>query len=152
MVSPSSALYEDVPLFEMDLLTPRDADSFFRDLRPYITKAALKAHRGSSIVEVDDIEAHVMMTLFEQYEKIKHWELPGLIDLANKIAATYASNERIDYMHFHGDYVYDNKIVGAYLAEVMWSDDEDCPDFDGRMDLRDAFSTLPLKLIQVLLR
>lgn len=114
---------------------------------------ARREHRGVQTLDVDDIEQAINLKFAEKARNNKShkgtdfttWDAAGLYSIATKFARDYVARERIEYMHFAGAFVYNPKIVEAYLKDAVWVPLEDVYDIDGRVDLRNALATLPLE-------
>ena len=109
-----------------------------------VTKIAKREHKGAATVTVEDVSQAVWLFLFENIQHLTAYTAVGIADLATKSARKYLLKERIDYMHFMGNFIYTPEIVETYLKDAVWSQVEDVPDIDGRVDVTDEFNRLPL--------
>lgn len=116
-----------------------------------IAKIARREHKGIQTLDVDDIEQHIWLTLSQKALRpdgtgtdFRKWDAKGIADFGIKAARTYVARERIEYMHFAGAFVYTPAIVEGYLKVCVWSNLEDVPDIDGRVDVVEAVKALPL--------
>ena len=117
-----------------------------------VTKIAKREHKGAATVTVEDISQAVWLFLFENIQHLGAYTAVGIADLATKSARKYLLKERIDYMHFMGNFIYTPEIVETYLKDAVWAEVEDVPDIDGRVDVTDEFHRLPLYSKQALFR
>lgn len=119
-----------------------------------VKQVARKEHRGVRTVEVDDVEQAIYQRFAEDARKnnsfkgtdFTAWDRAGLYARATMYARKFVARERIDFMHFAGAFVYNPTIVEVYLRDAVWANLEDVPDIDGRVDVRDAFNSLPLEV------
>lgn len=109
-----------------------------------VGKIAKREHKGAVTVTVEDVSQAVWLFLFENVQHLNGYTQKGIADLATKSARKYLLKERIDYMHFMGNFIYTPEIVEQYLRDAVWAQVEDVPDIDGRVDVTDAFNRLPL--------
>lgn len=117
-----------------------------------VAKIARREHKGAMTVTVEDVEQAIWLFMFENIQHLTGYTAPGISDLATKSARKYLLKERIDYMHFMGNFIYTPEIVETYLRDAVWSNVEDVPDIDGRVDVTDEFNRLPLPTRQALFR
>jgi DNA-directed RNA polymerase specialized sigma24 family protein len=125
---------------------------------PMIKGIARKEHRGVATVSVDDIEQAIMLKIAQKSKQTSSlkgtdfttWDRTGLDHLFTKFARDYVARERIEYMHFAGAFIYNPGIVEVYLKDAVWSNLEDVPDIDGRVDVKMILETLPLETKRVL--
>lgn len=117
-----------------------------------VTKIAKREHKGAATVTVEDVSQAVWLFLFENIQHLGAYTTVGIADLATKSARKYLLKERIDYMHFMGNFIYTPEIVETYLKDAVWAEVEDVPDIDGRVDVTDEFHRLPLHHKKVLFR
>lgn len=117
-----------------------------------LRKIARREHRKVRTLDIDDVEQHLFLTLFQKAKgtDFRLWETAGIADLAIKISREYVNKERIDYMHFSCAYIYTPGMVEGYLQGFVWDMPEDIPDVDGRMDVMAEYNNLPLRQRQVL--
>jgi hypothetical protein len=124
------------------------SDQAIRDLYeehgPLVARIAKREHKGAMTVTVEDVEQAIWLFMFENIRHLTGYTAPGITDLATKSARKYLLQERIDYMHFMGNFIYTPEIVETYLKDAVWSNVEDVPDIDGRVDVTDEFNKLPL--------
>ena len=117
-----------------------------------VTKIAKREHKGAATVTVEDVSQAVWLFLFENIQHLGAYTAVGIADLATKSARKYLLKERIDYMHFMGNFIYTPEIVETYLKDAVWSQVEDVPDIDGRVDVTDEYNRLPLHDRQILFK
>jgi len=117
-----------------------------------VNKIAKREHKGAVTVTVEDVAQAVWLFLFENVQHLQKYTTNGIADLATKSARKYLLKERIDYMHFMGNFIYTPEIVETYLRDAVWAEVEDVPDIDGRVDVTDEFKRLPLNQQQILFR
>ena len=117
-----------------------------------LRQIARREHRKVRTLDVEDVEQHVMTTLYSRAKgtDFRLWEKAGIADLAIKISREYVNKERIDYMHFSCAYIYTPSMVEAFLQNCVWNMPQDIPDVDGRIDVIAEFDNLPLRQRQVL--
>lgn len=117
-----------------------------------IAKIAKREHRGLRTLDVDDIT----QSIHAEFAQLSHkndftlWETNGIAALAGKMARKYVNRERTDYMYFSANFIYTPSMVETYLAECVWTELDEVPDVDGRVDVRREFDKLPLNHRQVL--
>jgi hypothetical protein len=117
-----------------------------------VSRIAKREHKGAMTVTVDDLNQAIWLVLFQKVRFLTGFTKNGIADLATKIAREYLLKERIDYMHFMGNFIYTPEIVEQYLEDAVWANVEDVPDIDGRVDVTDEFNRLPLPQKQILFR
>lgn len=117
-----------------------------------VARIAKREHKGAMTVTVEDVEQAIWLFMFENIQHLAGYTEPGIVDLATKSARKYLLQERIDYMHFMGNFIYTPEMVETYLRDAVWANVEDVPDIDGRVDVTDEFKRLPLPAQQVLFR
>jgi hypothetical protein len=117
-----------------------------------VSKIAKREHKGAVTVTVEDVAQAVWLFLFENVQHLNGYTAAGISDLATKSARKYLLKERIDYMYFMGNFIYTPEIVETYLKDALWSNVEDVPDIDGRVDVTAEFNRLPLDHRQILFR
>jgi hypothetical protein len=117
-----------------------------------VTKIAKREHKGAYQATSEDVEQAVWLFICENVQHLHAYTEKGIADLATKSARKYLLQERIDHMHFMGNFIYTPDIVETYLKDAVWANVEDVPDIDGRVDVRDEFEKLPLHQKQVLFR
>ena len=109
-----------------------------------IEKIARREHKGMLTVTVEDLQQQIWLTIFKEVKHLDGYTAAGIADFATKSARSYLMQERIDYMHFMGNFIYTPEIVETYLKDAVWAQIEDVPDIDGRVDVSDEFKRLPL--------
>lgn len=117
-----------------------------------VSRIAKREHKGAMTVSVEDVDQAIWLFLFENVRHLTGYTVNGIADLATKSARKYLLKERIDYMHFMGNFIYTPEIVEQYLTDAVWSNVEDVPDIDGRVDVTDEFNKLPLPQKQALFK
>lgn len=117
-----------------------------------VAKIAKREHKGALTVTVEDVEQAIWLFLFENIQHLSQYTTNGFADIATKSARKYLFKERIDFMHFMGNFIYTPDIVETYLKDSVWRETEDVPDIDGRVDVTDEFNRLPLRQRQILFR
>ena len=117
-----------------------------------VAKIARREHKGAITVTVEDVEQAVWLLIAEKIHHLDDFTANGIADLAIKASRTYLLKERIDYMHFMGNFIYTPAIVETYLQDAVWKQVEDVPDIDGRVDVTDEYNRLPLLQRQILFR
>lgn len=124
----------------------------FENHAEMISKIARREHRGVQTIEVDDIEQHIWEMIGkwslrdDRGTDFRTWDEKGIADLAIRVARKYVARERIEYMHFAGAFIYTPAIVEGYLKVCVWTELEDVPDIDGRVDVVEAVKSLPLNI------
>ena len=86
-----------------------------------VGKIAKREHKGAVTVTVEDVAQAVWLFLFENIQHLNGYTEKGIADLATKSARKYLLQERIDYMHFMGNFIYTPEIVEQYLRDGVWS-------------------------------
>jgi hypothetical protein len=117
-----------------------------------VTKIAKREHKGAHQATAEDVEQAIWLLICEKVQHLDGYTEKGIADLATKAARTYLLKERIDHMHFMGNFIYTPDIVETYLKDAVWANVEDVPDIDGRVDVRDEFEKLTLPQKQILFR
>lgn len=117
-----------------------------------VTKVARIEHKGAYTVTVEDVEQAIWLVIAQKIQHLSGYTGNGIADFATKAARSYLLKERIDYMHFMGNFIYTPDMVEVYLADAVWKEVEDVPDIDGRVDVTDEVKRLPIATQQALFR
>lgn len=105
-------------------------------------KVARREHRKMPSCTVEDMEQAIWE---HATKKTKHYvgkDASTVESYMTKAAKQFWSRERTDYMYFTGSYMYTPADVRRILAASAWSRLDECPDVEGRIDVRAAYMTL----------
>lgn len=126
--------------------------ALYEEHNALVSRVARREHKGALTVTMEDVVQAIWLFMFENIQHLNGYTEHGIADLATKSARKYLMQERIDYMHFMGNFIYTPDMVETYLRDSVWANVEDVPDIDGRVDVTDEFRRLPLPAQQVLFR
>lgn len=118
-------------------------EQFMARIDPIIVKQAHRQHKGSEILEVDDIAQEVRLHFLQKYEHVKGLADESISYVAYRAAATYCADEREDYMYASGNYVYFGELVEYLLKNHTFTDLDGDTDIEGRVDVLNAIKHLP---------
>ena len=123
---------------------PTNSDEFVREYEDVIKRAARNEHKGSTVFDRSDLEQEAWLAILPHWPRMAA-EGEGFI---YKSAATamqrYAANERVDFEYFSGKFVYTPDVVRTQL-ELGLDREDACGDWDIRLDVREAWKSLPLR-------
>lgn len=133
----------------MDTLTYLDAPALPQTLEDLYTthadtakKIARREHRKMPSCTVEDMEQAIWEHATKEVKYYLQKDAGTVESYMTKAAKQFWSKERTDFMYFTGSYVYTPADVRRILAASAWSRLEECPDVDGRVDVRGAYLTL----------
>lgn len=117
-------------------------DEFLERVDPIIIKQAHRQHKGSEILEVDDIAQEVRLHFIEKYQHLKGLADDSISYIAYRAAATYCEREREDYMYQSGNFVYYGELVEYLLRNHAYTELDGDTDIEGRVDVQEAVDHL----------
>lgn len=117
-------------------------EEFLLRVDPIIVKQSHKQHKGSEILEVDDIMQEVRLNFLMKYEHLKGLADDALSYVAYRAAAAYCQQERTDYMYASGNFVYSGGMVEYLLKDHAFTDLDGDTDVEGRVDIHAAVNAL----------
>lgn len=97
--------------------------------------------QSTDVMDPEDLEQELWVFFLGE---LAHTEYPEgtIVDLIKKRGIKIARDERIDYMQFRGAFVYSPAVVRTILEDSVWTNVEDAPDIEGRMDVSNALLEL----------
>lgn len=95
---------------------------------------------ATDVMDQDDLQQELWVYLLERYSKIENEG--QMVTLLKKQARIITKQERIDYMHFRGSFIYTPSMVRTLLADAVWCEVEDAFDIEGRVDVTRALGEL----------
>lgn len=133
----------------MDTLTHLEAPALPQTLEDLYTqhaatakKIARREHRKMPSCTVEDMEQAIWEHASKEVKYYLNKDASTVESYMTKAAKQFWSKERTDYMYFTGSYVYTPADVRKILAASAWSRLDECPDVDGRVDVRGAYAAL----------
>lgn len=143
----------------MDTLEYLQAPTFPQTLEDLYTqhadtakKIARREHRKMPSCTVEDMEQAIWEHATKQVKYYLGKDAGTIESYMTRAAKQFWSKERIDWMYFNGAYIYTPADVRKILANSAWSRIDECPDVDGRVDVRTAFLTLAPKQAQAVFK
>lgn len=127
-------------------------DEFLERVDPIIVKQAHKQHKGSEILEVDDIAQEVRLHFIEKYQHLKGLADDSISYIAYRAAATYCEQEREDFMYQSGNFVYFGELVEYLLRNHAFTDLDGDTDVEGRVDVQAAIDNLTPRQREITLK
>lgn len=103
----------------------------------------ISRREATDVMDQDDLQQELWVYLLERYSKIENEG--QMVTLLKKQARTITKQERIDYMHFRGSFIYTPGMVRTLLADAVWCEVEDAFDIEGRVDVTRAIRELPYR-------
>lgn len=97
--------------------------------------------QATDVMDPEDLEQELWVFVLEELMPRDYPE-GTVVDLVKKQAVKTARQERIDYMQFRGAFIYSPAVVRTILEDSVWTDVEDAPDIEGRMDVSSALAEL----------
>lgn len=119
-----------------------DLDAFIAYHHDAIRRIARSKARRMGFTTADDIEQAVVEHVITKWTYYSGKPASEVEPLLVKTAGRFVSKESDDYMYFTGGYIYNPAEVRRHLRESAWSEGDNCPDVDAKVDLRAAFKTL----------
>lgn len=117
-------------------------EQFMARIDPIIVTQANKQHKGSEILEVDDIAQEIRVHFLEKYEHVKGLKDESISYIAYRAAATYCADEREKYMYNTGGFVYFGELVEYLLKNDTFVELDGDTDVEGRVDVLTAIESL----------
>lgn len=117
-------------------------EQFMTRIDPIIVTQANKQHKGSEILEVDDIAQEIRVHFLEKYEHVKGLKDESISYIAYRAAATYCADEREKYMYNTGGFVYFGELVEYLLKNDTFVELDGDTDVEGRVDVLTAIDKL----------
>lgn len=100
-------------------------------------------------MDPEDLEQDLWVFYLEEIQP-RGYHDAAAVDLLKKQAGKLDKQERIDYMHFRGSFIYTPGMVRTLLADAVWCEVEDAFDIEGRVDVTRALSELPYRTQRLL--
>lgn len=110
------------------------------DIAKFIRATARRQATG--VMDPEDLEQDLWVFYLEEIQP-RGYHDAAAVDLLKKQAAKLDRQERIDYMHFRGSFIYTPGMVRTLLADAVWCEVEDAFDIEGRVDVTRALGELP---------
>lgn len=133
-------LDEEVAADPRELIT--NVNDFYTVYHEDVARISRKVANEFKTVQAEDLEQDLWADLSATWEKILEASKFTVQSIIRRRALQLANKERIDYMHFSGSYLYTPKDVRLILSESAWSDIDQAPDIEGRVDVRAKFDKL----------
>ena len=108
----------------------------------------ISRREATDVMDQDDLQQELWVYLLERYSKIENEG--QMVTMLKKQARTSTKQERIDYMHFRGAFIYTPGMVRTLLADAVWCEVEDAFDIEGRVDVTRALGELPYRTQRLL--
>lgn len=105
-----------------------------------VREAARKIASEMILLDADDIEQDTWVHLLENFDTVVQAE--NMRALIYSVARRVTGQARTDNMHFTGSYIYTPEDVRKILSESAWSEIDQCPDVEGRVDVLSKFKML----------
>lgn len=112
------------------------------DIAKFIRATARRQATG--VMDPEDLEQDLWVFYLEELAESDYPD-GTVADLIKKRASRLDRQERIDYMHFRGSFIYTPSMVRTLLADAVWCEVEDAFDIEGRVDVTRAIRELPYK-------
>lgn len=110
------------------------------DIAKFIRATARRQATG--VMDPEDLEQDLWVFYLEEIQP-RGYHDAAAVDLLKKQATKLDRQERIDYMHFRGSFIYTPGMVRTLLADAVWCEVEDAFDIEGRVDVTRALGELP---------
>ena len=133
---------QEVTTEEVLDFTTDDLDAFISYHHDTIKGVALSKGRNLGYTTPDDVEQAIMEHVVRKWHLYSGRPASRVQSYFGKAANQFLNQERLDYMYFSAAYLYTPAEIRRHLRESAWSDLEQCPDVDARIDLHKAFATL----------
>lgn len=117
------------------------------DIAKFIRATARRQATG--VMDPEDLEQDLWVFYLEEIQP-RGYHDAAAVDLLKKQAGKLDRQERIDYMHFRGSFIYTPSMVRTLLADAVWCEVEDAFDVEGRVDVTRALNELPYKTQRLL--
>lgn len=124
------------------LAIPWTYEDFYATFDKRFTAMAYNANWSGSGDDMEDLLQWLWMHFYEIWDRAQHWTEKTILTHARREVKTHAKVERIAYQEFRCEYIYDTHMVKVYLQTCLWSDLDECPDVDARVDLKAAWAGL----------
>lgn len=122
-------------------------ETFEFDIAEFIRATARRQATG--VMDPEDLEQDLWVFYLEEIQP-RGYHDAAAVDLLKKQAGKLDKQERIDYMHFRGSFIYTPSMVRTLLADAVWCEVEDAFDIEGRVDVTRALSELPYRTQRLL--
>lgn len=127
---------------ELEDYSTEDLDEFITYHHELIKLIAQSKGRGLSYAEPDDIEQEIMEHVIRKWHLYSGQPASKVKSFFERAANQYLEQERDDYMHFTGSFIYTPQETRRHLRESAWLEGAECPDVDAKVDLQAAFATI----------
>ncbi|WP_346921380.1 hypothetical protein [Glutamicibacter creatinolyticus] len=107
-----------------------------------VVKVAETVARSFKTVDAEDLAQDMWESLGKGWKKIIE-SSRSVRSVLFAVAKRIANEERIDYMHFTGSFLYTPDEVRDILESSAWVEVEKAPDVEGRADVTQKFEKLP---------
>ncbi|MGO2037015.1 MAG: hypothetical protein ACTH2U_11100 [Brevibacterium sp.] len=97
--------------------------------------------QSTDVMDPEDLEQELWVFYLEELIDTEYPE-GTIVDLIKKRGIKIARDERIDYMQFRGAFIYSPAVVRTILEDAVWTEAEDSPDIEGRIDVSNALAEL----------
>lgn len=122
--------------------TTDDLDAFISYHHETIKVIAKSKGHSLRYATPDDVEQEIMEHLVKNWHLYAGKKASTVKTYFEKAANQFLNRERIDYMYFSAAYIYTPAEIRRHLRDSAWTDADQCPDVDARVDLHTAFKTL----------
>lgn len=126
----------------LEVTAPLDSDLYL-SLEPLVNEVAGREWGGSHVYELDDIVQAIWIHVMEHWDEYEKADTPLRYHIARRAARAYCKQQRIDYMHANGAFVYTPGMVRRYLEETVFCAPENAIDLEARADITEAMEYLP---------
>lgn len=106
---------------------------------------ARKHHRHTDVITLDDLIQEMWLEWCSDPDYRERATQNQLRGWMVRVAKTAAQKERVDYMHFTGQFEYTPGMVRNLLETAVFAAGEDCRDQDARLDVLVELRRLPYK-------
>lgn len=121
---------------------PWDFDEFYEEFNGAFYSIALRCNYPGSGLEADDIVQSYWEMVWAKWDDVSKWQAKIVITNAKRKIATICKTARIETIQASGGWIYTRKEVVDALYYTIWSEVDECPDVEARIDLHRAVKTL----------
>lgn len=125
---------------------PENLEDFALMYANKVREISKSLHRKYGTIEAEDIEQGIWEAVVRTFDSaFKGLDPETARSRLYRVGVRYQDSEDIDYMYFSGNYSYSPKEVRVKLSTCAWTELDECPDIDAKVDLNAAFDALPPK-------
>lgn len=136
---------KDEAVHEETEYIPLDRDEFLCYHAATIRRVAERKYQQQGFCQADDVEQAIFEHVLKEWKYYEGSDEKSARSKFGKAADQYLGKEAQDFMYFTGSFVYTPSMVRNILEQSAWSEIEQAPDIDGRVDVRAGFDRLPPK-------